>query len=175
MQPSSVRLRVRTQYKVSELQEYQTGNYWGSYTNTHSHTHTEASDICRQLVPRQLAANWIIVWKGERRSEGWGKEGKKYRKSWQGRENKRLMRPTALRRLLGKVKLTRDKCCMFICSQPVMQRKFLHNICFFSRIQTVSRLIFQPGLVKEYLQKKQELHMTNRPTWNLIRKTCQCT
>ena len=34
----------------------------------------------------------------------------KREESRQGRENKRLMRPTALRRLLGKVKLTRDTC-----------------------------------------------------------------
>lgn len=39
------------------------------------------------------------------------REGKKGVESRQGRENKRLMRTTALRRLLlGKVKLTRDKC-----------------------------------------------------------------
>lgn len=68
---STERHRLRTQNKVRELQEYQSGN--------HIHTHTHASDICRQLVPWQLAANWIIVWKGESSSEGWRKKKRKER------------------------------------------------------------------------------------------------
>ena len=40
--------------------------------------------------------------------------------SRKGRENKRLMGLTALRRLLGKVKLTRDKCCRLMWLLPVI-------------------------------------------------------
>lgn len=53
------------------------------------------------------------------------REEKKGKKEWKaGRgEKTRLMRPTALRRLLGKVKLTRDnKCCGFICFLPVIRK-----------------------------------------------------
>lgn len=50
------------------------------------------------------------------------REEKKEREAGRGEKN-RLMRPTALRRLLGKVKLTRDnKHCKFICFLPVMQK-----------------------------------------------------
>lgn len=42
------------------------------------------------------------------------------KKQRKGRENKRLMGLTALQRLLGKVKLTREKCWRFIWFQPVM-------------------------------------------------------
>lgn len=82
---SSMKHRVRTRNKVTELQEYHTGNYWGSYRNTHS----QASDICRQLVPRQLAANWIIVWKGERRSEQW-REEKRERGKMAGEQKQKI-------------------------------------------------------------------------------------
>lgn len=50
------------------------------------------------------------------------REEKKEWKAGRG-EKTRLMRPTALRRLLGKVKLTRDnKCCGFICFLPVIRK-----------------------------------------------------
>lgn len=57
--------------------------------HTHSDTHTQASDICRQLVPWQLAANWIIVCKGERRSEDEGGKKRKKKSGKQAGERKR--------------------------------------------------------------------------------------
>lgn len=65
-------------------------------------------------------------------------EEKKREESRMGMENKRLMGLTALRRLLGKVKVTRDKCCGFIWCQ--LCKNYLYVVTMFVfRIQLMAR------------------------------------